>query len=194
MLALLPLFAALTLSPGAQAAHVYVNGVLVDGLRDQEFKKVDVRIDSNGDIYIDAKNYSIKLLEPADNSTQTPPPQQQEAARAVPSALYWLVSEDNDSQGHAVEVYVNNILVRTVRSGDAQVVVDLAPYLQRGENVITMKALPGPQPSGGSLHLYVGPGENRNGVIYLDDPPVDFARRSSDSPSGETETFTLVIE
>ncbi len=191
MLTTFSLLCALSLSMPAAAGHIYINDVQVDGLRNQDFQKVDVRIDANGDIYIEAKNYTIKLLEPADGSTATPPPEQ--AVAAVEPGLYWLVSEDNESIGHAVEVYVNNILVRTVRSGDAQVVVDLAPYLKRGKNIIKMNALPGPQPQGGSMHVYVGPGENRDGVIYMDDPPVDFARRSSDNGSGANETFTMEI-
>jgi len=184
----LPLF--LAVLSIAHAGSLYVNGVRGDSLRDQEFKNVNVRIDANGDIYVDAKNYTIKVNEPT--PTNAPPPS---SAAGVAAGHYWLITEDNASAGHTVEVRVNGVVVRTIRSGDPQIILDLAQFLRPGENQVTMAALPAPvAPSGGVLHLYVGPGSNDNGVVRVDAPPIDFQRRSSDSASGKTQTYTLKVE
>ena len=184
----LPLFlAVLSL---AQAGSLYVNGIRADSLRDMEFKNVNLRIDANGDIYVDAKNYTIKASEPA--PVNAPPPA---IEAGVAAGHYWLVTEDNASAGHTVEVRVNGVVVRTIRSGDPQVILDLAQYLRPGENQLTMAALPAPlAPSGGVLHLYVGGGRNDNGVVRMESPQVDFQRRSSDDPAGKTQVYTLKVE
>lgn len=174
----------------AHAGSLYVNGVRADSLRGQEFKNVNVRIDANGDIYIDAKNYTIKATEPV--PVNSPPPA---VVAGVAAGRYWLVTEDNASAGHTVEVRVNGVVVRTIRSGDPQVILDLAQFLRPGENQVTMAALPSPlPPSGGVMHLYVGPGRNDNGVVRIEKPPIDFQRRSSDDPAGKTQSYTLTVE
>lgn len=175
----------------AQAGSLYVNGIRADGLRNQEFKDVNVRIDANGDVYIDADRYNIKVADPVPQAPANPLSQ----AAAVAPGHYWLVTEDNASAGHVVEVRVNGVVVRTIRSGDPQVIIDLAQYLQPGENQVTMVAQPQPYPaSGGSMHIFVGPGMNDNGVVRLEKPPVDFIRRSSDNPAGTTQNFTFSVQ
>jgi len=49
--------------PGwASAGSVYLNGVNIDGVTDQQFEKATVRIDSHGNILIDAPGYAAKVV------------------------------------------------------------------------------------------------------------------------------------
>lgn len=183
ILALLPL---VTLTAG----DLYINGIQANTLRNQEFKNVQVSIDANGDIHIDTDRYTVSVTDPVD----VPAAQAPAAVQTVAPGQYWLITEDNASSGHVVEVRINGALVRTIRSGDPQLIVDLAQYLQIGDNTITIKALPGEYLGGGIMHIYLGPGDNQTGVVHMEHPPIDFARRSSDNPAGTTRTWNLVVE
>jgi len=171
------------------AGELYVNGVRATGLREQSFDDADVRIDEHGDIHITAPKYVIRSLEPTTTPTPTTP-----TASAVSAGRFWLVTDDHRSTGHTVEVFVNGNLVRRVRSGEPQVILDLAPWLIPGSNNVTFSALPGPQPGGGVLHVYMGTGYNDAGVIRLTAPQIDFARRSSDASSGGMSDFVLSVQ
>jgi hypothetical protein len=189
-----------TLVQVAFAGSVYVNGVNVDALRNQTFDNVKVTLDANGNILIDAPNYRIEVqgqgaTSPPPTSTTTTPPATYTAApgatTARPSApatvtsasnpgtagigagRWWLVTEDNGSRGHAIEVYVNNTLVTTVHSGDPQMILDLGPWMANGSNAIRM-ASNSQGASGGSLNVYVGTGHNDAGTVVMDAPAVQY--------------------
>lgn len=173
----------------ASAGELYVNGVRATGLRDQSFEGADVRIDAQGDIHITAPNYVVHSLEP-EVPTPAPPP----AAQAVSAGRYWLVTEDHRSSGHTVEMFVNGNLVRRIRSGDPQLILDLGPWLIVGSNDVTFSALPGPQPAGGAMHVYIGTGYNDAGVIRLHDPQIDYVRRSTEEPTGGMVDYVLNVQ
>jgi len=180
---------ALLLTGIATAGDLYVNGVLANGLRDQEFKDADIRIDAEGDVHIDAPQYVVRSLDPV----PVTPPNTGPSPSAVPRGVWWLVTEDQRSSGHSIELFINGALVRRISSGEPQLILDLAPWLASGLNDITFSALPGPQPSGGVLHVYLGTGQNDAGVIRMHDPEIDYARRSSDPPSGGMQDFTISV-
>ncbi len=174
----------------ALAGDLYVNGVKATGLRGQTFDNADVRIDDSGDIHITAPNYVVRTIDPLPATIPATAPDQ----GAVSAGYYWLVTEDNRSSGHTVEVFINGNLVRSVRSGEPQIILDLSPWLTPGINNVTFSALPGPQPAGGVLHLYMGTGYNDAGVIRMHAPQIDYARRSSDPPMGGMTEFDLTAK
>jgi hypothetical protein len=174
----------------ASAGELYVNGVRATGLRDQAFDDADVRIDEQGDIHITAPQYVIRSLDPVPSQPSQPAPQ----ASAVSAGQYWMVTEDHRSTGHTVEVFVNGDLVRRLRSGEPQIILDLAPWLTPGANNVTFSALPGPQPGGGALHVYMGTGYNDAGVIRLHEPQIDYVRRSSNEPTGGMVDHVLTVQ
>jgi hypothetical protein len=174
----------------ANAGELYINGVRATGMRDQSFEGAEVRIDEHGDIHITAPRYVIHSLEPAPTPSPAPQPQ----AQGVGGGRYWLVTEDHRSTGHTVEVFANGELVRRVGSGEPQLILDLGPWLQKGTNNLTFSALPGPQPGGGAMHIYIGTGYNDAGVIRLHDPEIDYVRRSTDEPSGAMVDFVLDVQ
>lgn len=172
----------------AHAGALYVNGVPATTLRSFEFTGVNVRVDANGDVWVDAPGYEVSLGGPA-----AEPPKAPEAA-AAPHGVYWLVTEDNQSTGHVVEVRVNGTLVKRIQSGDEQVIQDLGRYLHVGVNTVTIDALPGKELGGGVMSVYVSTGSTQDGTLKLDRPMIDFSRRSTDSTAGASRSFELEVK
>ena len=113
------------------------------------------------------------------------------AANGVAVGRWWLVSEDNASKGQVVDIVINGTTVRQVRSGEAQVLVDVGSYLMPGGNVVVVNAKAG-SPSGGPLTVYVGEGVTKNGVLQMDNPPVRLTRRSIDDVAA-SRSFTVTV-
>jgi len=179
--------------PGAATAGtLYVNGVRADGLRTFEFHAVDVRVDEHGDVWVDAPQYKVEVDAPAGSkgglgSRSTPPADQ------AASGYYWLVTEDNASVGHVIDVIVNGTLVQRIRSGDPQIILDLGPYLRHGVNTVTMSTTAGGAGGGGPLNVYLGTGSNRSGTVVLDNLEVTYTRHAQDAVRPDTRTFQIVV-
>lgn len=119
----------LTLAPTAFAGSVFLNGVNVDGLTDQSFEKVNVRLDEKGNVHIDAPGYSATVVQPG------------KKAQAI-TRRYWLATEE-PTPGMAeyeIDIYVNSKWLRRVKSGEDQVVADITKHLKPGKNSIVMTA------------------------------------------------------
>lgn len=207
----------------ALAGSVFVNGVNVDALRSQTFEGCTVTIDSQGNILVTAPGYEIQTRAPGSTAAATPPPVSPTPPPAAPvptpapyiapptptiatatpapeppvqSALagrFWLVTEDNASAGHSVEVTVNGIVVRTVRSGEPQLILDLGPWLRAGTNTVRMSSN-SVNSAGGSLYVYVGSGNNTSGTVVLDRPQIQYGLGSSRMGSYSRDyTFDVLL-
>lgn len=231
---------ALLAAPTAEAGALYINGVRADGVTGLDLKDVDVRIDANGDMWIDAPRYQVEVVQPGGaqppgatrppytapstpaapaqplttpstptsggyatpTPTATPQPAPPVSPQGSPPAApvgglapgsWWLVSDDNSSAGHVVDVYIGGVLVHTVRSGEQQVLMDISRYLRPGLNQVQFTARSGSQPGGGLLHIYIGEGSTVDGTLNLNSPQIEFTRRSSDSANGATRQYQLDI-
>lgn len=61
----------LTVSAGsAQALDVYLNGVLITGVRNQEFENATVRLDSEGNVRIHAPQYRVERADRTDRGPE----------------------------------------------------------------------------------------------------------------------------
>jgi hypothetical protein len=162
---------------------LYVNGVRADGLRNFDFRDVGVRIDENGDVWVDAPNYKIEVTGGSADAEAEP----------VEAGQWWMVSQDNNSGEHSLQILINGELVKDVKSGDAQLILDLAPYLKKGDNTLLINAMPSSTPTGGDLMIYVGAGSNSSGTVSMSSPDVVYARGASASTSGGSRSYTLTI-
>ncbi|RKI42052.1 hypothetical protein D7Y27_17415 [Corallococcus sp. AB004] len=153
----------------ALAGSVFLNGVKIDGVTNTRFEKATVRIDAEGNIYIDAPGYAARVTTvtpttvtptPATPSTATPPTAAPPdagvvaqapapAAPAAPSASpgritqrYWLVTEQTTPgmTDFDIDVYVNSRWLRRLRNNEDQVVVDITSQLRPGANAVTLIA------------------------------------------------------
>ncbi len=115
------------------------------------------------------------------------------APPAVAPERYWLVSEDNGSTGHQVQVLVNGVLAATAASGAGDLLLDVGPWLTPGPNIITLNASATGPLGGGVFNVFLGTGSNDQGTLNLDPPQISFSRRSTDEPAGTSQQFTLVV-
>jgi hypothetical protein len=170
---------------GSSGAAVYINGVRAEALRDVQLKGVNVRVDAQGNVWIDAPQYAVEVDGRAAGASVAPV--------AVESGLYWLVIEDNGSVGHSVQVAINGALVRTVVSGAGVKVLDLGPFLKRGANTVLVQAAAVSGAGGGALNLHVGVGQMRGGALVVDRTVGSFFRRVDNAGTPDSRSFQLDI-
>ena len=123
---------ALLAATPAEAGKVYINGVRADALRNTQLKDVDVVIDENGDVQISAPQYNIEVVGGSGEEESSDADE-----RGVEKGVWWLVTEDNKSSGHEIDVYIDGTKIKTIKSGGAQVILDLGPHLRRGLNEVS---------------------------------------------------------
>lgn len=162
----------------AFAGSVFVNGVSVEQLRGQTFEGATVTVSSNGDVYVTAPGYRIQAPD-APVVSYNPPVQQVLPQKPVTPPVatapshYWLVTEDNGSRGHSVQVYLNDALVQTVKSGDAQTIADLSKFMLPGQNRVRVMS-DSVGATGGALYIYIGKGSNESGTVVLEKPEIQY--------------------
>ena len=205
----------------AIAGQVFVNGVRADVLPPVTLERCTVRVDPQGNIYIDAPGYKVAVTQPgnapaapvgmygapAPRTVQGPPPTvgaasapsgvtaastpaspvPVAAAPPVPAATWWLVTEDARSGGQVAEVRINGVRVRTVRSGEPQLVLDVGPWLRTGDNTIEVVPQADTVASGGNLSVHLGKGSPGAGVLRLENPAMTWTRKAGDpaTPSAQ---------
>ena len=103
-----------------------------------------------------------------------------------------MISDDNQSAGHVVDVTVNGTVVTTFKSSGKQIIMDIGPYLNTGDNDVKFVSR-GEQPAGGALFLYVGTGSVDGGRISQDEPKIKFKRNSVSDARG-SEDFKLTVD
>ena len=178
----------------AKDVKIYVNGVNAMGMKDFQFKAVDVRVDSDGNIWIDAPQYKIQVEKPAGMAQQQAaeaPPATSASTAPVPQGHHWLVTQDAGSIGQDVEVLINGTSVREIRSGQAQLILDIGQFLKPGSNVVTFRPLGTEATGGGALKIHLGLGANDSGTLKMDNPQVTYSRTGPD-PAGEKSVEYVV--
>lgn len=175
----------------AKTVKVYVNGVEAAGMKDFQFKAVDVRIDSEGNIWIDAPRYRIEVSKPAGAPASTPATAPTAPAAAIAQGAHWLVTQDQGSTGQIIEVLVNGTSVREIRSGQAQLILDVGPFLKAGSNVITFRPTDTGTPAGAAIVIHLGEGSNESGTLKLQNPQISYSRTGTE-PAGERSVEYVV--
>lgn len=185
----------LSLLPAALAGSVYINGVRADLLPEMTMKNVSVRFDADGNVWIDAPGYKVQVLPPGEMAGATPLPSGADATVSyrVPVGSWWLVTEDAASSGVELEVLINGTLARHVSSGEAQVILDISPFLRAGSNTVVVNPLPSTPNGGGTLSVYIGRGSNVQGTIHLDNPEIAYTRRSSEGSNLGARQYTFTV-
>ncbi len=192
----------------ALAGQVFVNGVRADVLPPVTLERCTVRVDPQGNIYIDAPGYKVAVTQqgdaapvatgmygaPAPMTVQGPPPVvgggaatssapvpvASAAALPVPAATWWLVTEDARSGGQVAEVRINGVRVRTVRSGEPQLVLDVGPWLRAGDNTVEVVPQSDTAASGGALSVHIGKGTPGGGMLRMESPAMTWTRKAGD--------------
>ena len=175
----------------APAGSLYLNGVRIDGVRDQVFEDATVRIDSEGNVHIDAPKYQVTgaraspSVEPA-AATVSNGRERREEARL--EKRYFLVTSQSQvgATQYDIDVYVNSRWVRKLRSDEAQVVAELTEFLRPGRNRVLLtasKSMEGGRRSRSPEHTFrvvIGEGDKGGNRVMIDRPIIRFERDASE--------------
>jgi hypothetical protein len=195
LLALLP--------AGAQASSVYLNGVKIDGVTNQQFERAKVRIDAQGNVHIDAPGYAVRTVTPPPEAAPAAPaaaapgpktaaaPASPEPA-AAPTQRYWLVGEPGTGELE-VDVFLNGRWLRRLRSAEGQVLAELTPHLKLGRNTVLLTArrasgaaATSPSPAQ-PFRVIIGEGRAEGSQVTIDAPLVRFQRLAAESNDGSRD-------
>ena len=181
----------LLLNGTALAGSVYLNGVKIDGVSNQKFEKVTVRIDEKGNVLIEAPGYAVKQVEGQQVEAPT-------TNAGTISKHYFLVTEQNvvGMTEYDVDMYVNSKWVRKLKSSEDQIVSDITRNLTPGKNTvmfIAKKTAPDARKSLSKEHFFriiIGEGNMSGDHVMIDNPVVKFERTAADNIDSSQE-FSL---
>lgn len=179
----------------AAAAEVYVNGTNVEGLANQQFEKVNVRLDAKGNVHIDAPGYSVKRVTVAPTAEQTA------VNEGIITKKYFLVTEQSPlgATEYDIDFFLNGKFMRTMKSGDEQLISELTRELRPGKNQILLQAKknlaepPHPKSTSKSsvFRVIVGEGKSTSEQVIIDKPVITFTRTAAEH-NDVTQEFTLI--
>ena len=202
----------LWLASTALAGQLYINGTFVDPatIAGVEMKDVTITFDAQGNIQVTAPGYKIEVVDPPGGSTTPPrppstPPGMAGATAAPPAtapkapagngvapARWWLVTEDNASVGHTIEVVINGQVVKTVGSGMPQAILDVGRWLRPGPNQVEVRSN-SVNATGGTYYVYLGNGSDQSGTVAMERPQVQFGVGKTRS-GPYSRTYTLNVD
>lgn len=157
----------------AWAGSLVINGVTVDPaeLKGERIEGADVLIDDRGVMFITAPAYQLPTVSEIAPAVELDAGEPEPAAPPPPVAAgqWWMVTQDNGSTGHTVEVWLNDQRVASCTSGEPPQIMDLGNHLVPGENTVTLRSRSS-NAGGGMLWVHVGKGGVRNGAVHMDQP------------------------
>lgn len=124
------------LSMAATAGSVYLNGQNIDTIRNQRLKNVNVHIDGQGNVHIEAPGYQVLEEGPEKPAAEPTGPNPSLSKR------YFLVTEQTrpGAVQYDLEIFVNGRLVRRIEEDEPQLITEISASLQPGSNTIRIKA------------------------------------------------------
>jgi hypothetical protein len=180
------------LSLPALAAEVYVNGVNVDGLTNHTFEKVTVRLDEKGNVQIEAPGYSVKKVSIGPDK----PPKEE----GVITQKYFLVTEQSPPgmTEYEIDLFLNGKFLRTLKSGEEQLVTDITKQLKVGKNQVIVQAKkryadPMVPKSSSRNHVFrviIGEGSTSQDQVTIEKQVVTFTRTAADT-NDTTQEFSF---
>lgn len=190
---LVALIAMFLLVPSAFAGSpkLFLNGVDITGVTDQEFEGTTVKIDSAGNIFIDAPQYKVEVQDPNAANAQTPAP-------GALTGKYFVVGS-NAKPGTVqfdIVIYVNGTMYKTFKDNEGQIVVDITDKLSPGSNTVTLQAkkiISGSRKSTSSsdvISVFIGKGNANGNQLTIDKQLATFQVDASQT-ADKTENFTF---
>lgn len=180
------LLALVVASLPAFAGELFVNGVSVEGITSQSFEKVNVRVDEKGNVWIDAPGYAVKRV------TSAPERDPGVVVRDVPAMTrkYFVVTEQNPvgMTEYDIDLYINGRFIRSMRSGEEQIVSEVTKFLKPGKNSVMFQAKknlakPDAPKSVSKAHVFrviIGEGAMGPDQVIIENPVITFTRTASD--------------
>ena len=187
----------LCMATQAFAGSVFLNGVKIDGVTNQTFEKATVRIDTEGNVRIEAPGYQVKQIDP--NGPKEAP--RVLAGSPVPTKKYYLVTTQTapGMTDYDVDVYINAKWIVRLKNADAQYLNEVTQHLSPGKNdvlLVASKLSPnGTRKSTSAEHVFrviLGEGSVASDRVTIDLPLVRYERSAANIDS-ETKQFTINV-
>jgi hypothetical protein len=170
-------------SVSSEAASVYLNGVKINGVRNQEFKNCKVKIDADGNIHINAKGYAIKGGGQKLKSEPTAV-----TIGAAPTRRYFLVTDRQGGQAplYEIDVYVGAKWIRKLLNIEPNIYVEITSHLVQGSNKIRLIARKQEGDQGSKsrkdhIRVIIGEGDMNGREVMLTRKLLDFKRTAQDT-------------
>ncbi len=160
------------------SGSIFLNGVKIDGVRDQEFKAVNIKIDKDGNIHISAPQYIVKS---GDDQSQKP-------TQPTQAKAYFLVTQLSSAGrgGYDIDLFINGNWIKKITNKEEQIVMDLTKYLQNGKNTIRLTGVKAKDAvvdplSTGFTEIIIGEGSAGKNNVVIDKPLIDYKFLSKDA-------------
>lgn len=127
------------------AVDVFINGVKVTGITDQEIKTCGVVIDKDGNILISAPD--VKILKDSEKMKKE----------------YFLSISFSAPLQNEFILSVNGKPAEKILKGETESLIELSSYVQKGENIISYSSLPVTNPV--KIKIMAGTGEKKDNSI-----------------------------
>lgn len=179
----------------AHGASIFLNGVKIDGVKNQEFKNCSVKIDEKGNVHITAKGYAAKNEGKVSATTGevTNP-------GGVPTRRYFLVTEKAapGMSQYDIDMFVNAKWVRKLLDVEDSIYLEITKHLVQGENTIRFiarKDMGGERKSQSPNHYFrvvIGEGDVGGRNVMINRKLVDY-KRTAQEITDQTNEFVVTV-
>lgn len=180
----------------ALAGGVYVNGTYVEprSMAGVNLAGATVRFDDQGNVHISAPGYKIQVADGVQPASTTRPPviSPPKSTSGVAYGRWWVVTEDQGSKGHLVDVYINGTLAATIRSGQGTQLVELSKWLKLGSNEVVLRST-STNPGGGALTVFAGAGGTEKGHFDMPSPSIEYGLGAGKTGTHERK-YTITVD
>lgn len=185
-----------TLVPvSAMAGDIFLNGVKVTGMTNQDFEGAKVRFDEKGNVHISVPGVKVHFEgQPGPGTGQTAAPTPAVAGQ------YFLVSTQT-SPGRAqydVDVHVNGNFVTRIANDQAQVTLNISKHLRPGINTVVFTSIKNigarrlSFSGADELNIIVGRGTDTARQLTIDEQLVTY-KRTAAHIENHTQSFEFTV-
>lgn len=191
---------AMLFASSALAAKLFLNGVDITDVANKTFTNVkQVRVDGEGDIYIDAPQYEVKVMETGGSSSAS-----KTSGAANPAGLsgkYFLATQGPAKRvQYKLTVKINGEKRLVIGATESSVIEEITGWLKKGKNTIRITAEKKLGERGhvmkdkaDELKLLIGRGHEENKIVKIDSLKATFKCNAS-TTNTFTKEYTLVAQ
>jgi len=184
----------------AAPPKIFLNGVDITGVKNQQFEDADVKIDSEGNVLINAPQYKVEVQGESGGTNTNANDSGSTNTGSVGGEYYLVVNNSNPgSVQYELDIYINGVLVRTIKDQQSQVVVEVTDKLANGTNTVKINAKKvmgtGRQSAAASdaIDLLIGKGSSAGNRLEIERQLMSFHVDASQTDD-KTRTFTFKVK
>ena len=133
------IMAVMLAAPAVYAGKIFLNDMDITGVKNKSFKKVkEVKITANGDIYLIAPQYEVKVMETGGKTSQTATSNTNSAALA---GQYFMATQGAGKKAqYQLVITINGIQRLIIDPSSSSKIEEITGWLKKGSNTVTVTA------------------------------------------------------